>query len=55
MYDEEQKTWGVDLKKDNHELKTFIEDKDAELCLSGKQCVSLCIEIAQLKDNIKLL
>ena len=54
-YDEEQKTWIVDLKKDHRELRTFLEDGDAELCMEGKQCVSLGIEIAQLRDNIKLL
>ena len=54
-YDEEQQTWVVDLKKDHHELKTFLEDGDAELCMEGKQCVSLGIEIAQLRDNIKVL
>jgi hypothetical protein len=54
-YDETQKRWVVDLKKDDHELKTFLEPGDAELCLEGKQCVSLGIEISQLRDNIKKL
>ena len=54
-YDEAQKRWVVDLKKDHHELKTFLEPGDAEVCLEGKQCVSLGIEIAQLRDNIKKL
>ena len=54
-YDEKQKTWVVNLKKGRHELKTFLEDGDAEMCIEGKQCVSLGIEIAQLKENIKLL
>ncbi|MFC1515223.1 hypothetical protein ACFL7E_00535 [Thermodesulfobacteriota bacterium] len=54
-YDEAQKTWVVDLKKDHHELRTFLEDGDAESCMDGKQCVSLGIEIAQLRDNIKML
>ncbi|MBW1751943.1 MAG: hypothetical protein JRJ46_02310 [Deltaproteobacteria bacterium] len=54
-YNEEQKAWVVDLKKDHLELKTFLEDGDAESCLLGKQCVSLGIEIAQLKDNIAQL
>ena len=54
-YDEEQKAWIVQLKKDSHELKTFLEDGDAELCMLGKQCVSLGIEIAQLKGNIERL
>ena len=54
-YDQEQQTWVVDLKKDHHALKTFLEDGDAELCMEGKQCVSLGIEIAQLRDNLKLM
>jgi len=54
-YDEEQKSWVVNLKKDHLELKTFLEDGDATLCLEGKQCVSLGLEIAQLKDNIAKL
>jgi hypothetical protein len=51
-YDKDQKSWTVKLKKDHIQLKTFLEDKDAELCMEGKQCVSLGLEIAQLKDNI---
>ena len=53
IYDETQKAWVVDLKKDKYELKTFLEDNDAELCMIGKQCVSLGIEIAQLRANIE--
>lgn len=52
-YDEEQKAWTVKLKKDHMELKTFLEDQDAESCMEGKQCVSLGLEIAQLKANIE--
>lgn len=52
-YDDNQKAWVVDLKKDDQELKTFLEASDAELCLDGKQCVSLGIEIAQLKSSIE--
>ena len=43
--------WVVDLKKEHHHIKTFLENGDAELCLIGRQCVSLGIEIAQLKDT----
>jgi hypothetical protein len=52
-YDESQKAWTVDLKKDNQRLKTFLEDADAEKCLLGQQCVGLGIEIAQLRANIE--
>lgn len=51
-YDRQKKVWVVDLKKDNHELKHFLELSDAVACLENKQCVSLGLEIAQLKKNI---
>jgi hypothetical protein len=52
-YDEEKKAWIVDLKKDNHELKTHLEPEEADQCMDGKQCVSLGIQVAQLKANIE--
>ncbi|MFZ1955398.1 MAG: hypothetical protein WAU34_07875 [Desulfobacterales bacterium] len=51
-YDQDQNSWVVYLKKDKHELKTFLEDSDAERCLLGEKCVGLGIEIAQLRANI---
>lgn len=33
-------------------MKTFLEEGDAEFCLQGRQCVSLGIEIGQLRDTI---
>jgi hypothetical protein len=52
-FDDAQKRWVVDLKKDHHHLKTFLEEGDAEFCLAGKQCVGLGIEIAQLRSNLE--
>jgi len=52
-YDEEQGSWVVDLKKDNVELKTFLEPDEANQCMDGKQCVSLGMQIAQLRSNIE--
>lgn len=52
-FDEDQDTWVVDLKKNKFELKTFLEEGDAEKCMLGEQCVSLGIEIAQLRANIE--
>lgn len=52
-YDKEKKAWVVDLKKDKHELKTHLEPKEADDCMDGKQCVSLGIQIAQLRQNIE--
>ncbi len=51
-YDDANDRWTVYLKKDKKELKTFLEPGDADLCMEGKQCVSLGIEINQLKDSI---
>ncbi len=52
-YDETKKAWIVDLKKDNHKLKTHLEPEDANLCMDGKQCIGLGIQIAQLRSNIE--
>ena len=52
-FDKEKHVWLVDLKKDEHELKHHLEVPDADQCMEGKQCVSLGLEIAQLKKNIK--
>ena len=52
-YDAQQKTWVVHLEKDKRKLKTYLEDGDAEKCMGGIQCVSLGLEIAQLRTNIQ--
>ena len=52
-YDDAQKAWVVDLKKENHHLKTYLESEDANTCMEGKQCVSLGLQVAQLVSNIK--
>jgi len=52
-WDEAKKTWIVDLKRDDHELKTHLEPEDADGCMEGKKCVSLGLQIAQLKANIE--
>ena len=52
-WNDEKNTWVVDLKKDKHELKTHLEPEDTDGCMDGKQCVSLGIQIAQLKANIE--
>lgn len=52
-YDGGRNVWVVDLKKDQHELKTYLDLNDADTCMEGKQCVSLTLQISQLVDNIK--
>ena len=51
-YDQKQKRWTIWLKKDNHQLKTYLEPGEAELCLLGQQCIGLSFEVAQLKGNV---
>ena len=51
-FDPVKNVWIVDLNKDAHELRHHLEITDADLCMEGKQCVSLGLEIAQLKKNI---
>ena len=52
IHDEDKRVWVVDLKKEGHELKHYLEYTDADDCIDGKQCVSLGLEIAQLRKNI---
>ena len=49
-YDENQKSWMVYLKKGGRVVKHFLEKEDLDNCMEGKQCVSLGIEISQIKD-----
>lgn len=51
-FDTAKNCWVVDLKKGKHELKHHLESIDADACMEGKQCVSLGLEIAQLRKNI---
>lgn len=53
MYDKEKNVWVIDLKKGKFGLKHHLEIPDADACMEGKQCVSLGLEIAQLKKNIE--
>ena len=52
-FDEDQQRWVVNLQKELHHLKTYLDEGDAELCLLGKQCVGLSIEVSQLRDSIE--
>jgi len=54
-YDEAKKAWIVDLKKGELELKTHLELQEVDDCMEGKQCVSLGLQIAQLRANIEKL
>jgi hypothetical protein len=52
-FDDEKKAWVVDLVKDSHELKHYLDIPEANDCMEGNKCVPLGLEIAQLKKNIE--
>jgi hypothetical protein len=52
-FDADKNVWIVDLVKGSHELKHHLEIPDADDCMEGKQCISLGLEVAQLKKNIE--
>ncbi|ACN14104.1 hypothetical protein HRM2_09920 [Desulforapulum autotrophicum HRM2] len=49
-YDEDQKLWVLYLKKGDRKIKHFLEEEDLNKCMQGKQCVSLGLEVSQIKD-----
>ena len=49
-YDDDQKTYIVNMKKGQRKIKTHLETEDADTCMLGKQCLGLGIQIAQFKD-----
>lgn len=54
-YHTPQRAWVVKLKKDGHELKTFLEPSDADACMLDSKCIGLGIEVAQLRGNVERL
>ncbi len=52
-FSSDKNAWVVNLKKDKHSLKTYLELEDANVCMGGQQCVVLGIKISKLKNNIK--
>jgi len=52
-YDGKQQRWTVTLHKDGKTLKTYLSPGDAEMCMMGKECLGLAIEVTQLVDSIE--
>lgn len=48
-YDVSEQIWIVQLKKGDIELMTHLELEEAKSCMEGKQCVSLGLQVAELK------
>jgi len=45
--------WVVKLSKGDHRLHTLLDQKDAEACLEGTQCVYLGVQIGQFVKNFE--
>ena len=52
-FNEELKTYDVNLRKDVHELNTHLEIKDADECMDGRECVHPGVQLKEFIDNFK--
>jgi hypothetical protein len=52
-FEEAKNAWVIELHKDNHHLKHYLDLPEARQCMEGEQCVALGLDIAQLKKNIR--
>lgn len=50
-YDEKAHAWSVDFHQGKQHLRTFIEDTEADDCLEKDRCLSLALQIGQLRTN----
>jgi hypothetical protein len=53
-FSEEKNAYLVKFKKDNHELTTHLEKKDADECMDGVKCVYLGVQIGQFIKNFEI-
>ncbi len=52
-FDQEKNAWMLYIKKDDKEIRTHLEEKDAMECIKGKKCVYLGVQIGQFIDYCK--
>ncbi len=53
-FDEQKNAYIVKFKKEQHELITYLEKKDADDCMGGIKCVYLGIQIGQFVKNFEI-
>lgn len=53
-YDVDNHAWTVLLCEGGLRLKTFVEDIEADSCLTADRCIPLGLQIGQLKRNLEL-
>ncbi len=52
-FSEEKKAYVVQLKKDKHELETYLDKSDADECMDGYKCVHLGVRIGEFIKNFE--
>jgi hypothetical protein len=52
-FNEEKNAYIIDFKKDNQELTTHLEKKDADDCMNNIKCVYLGIQVEQFIKNFE--
>jgi len=52
-FDEEKNAWIISLKKDHHELDTYLDKSDADGCMEGHVCVYLGVKVGEFIDTFK--
>ena len=45
--------WVIKLAKGDHRLHTLLDQKDAQACIDGTQCVYLGVQIGQFVKNFE--
>lgn len=49
-YDDMEKSWVVYINRGNYQVKHFLPNEDADVCMLGQRCVGLGLEIAQFRN-----
>ncbi len=52
-FDDDENAWVIHLVKGEHELKTFLNKKDADECMNGIKCVYLGVQIGEFVHNFE--
>jgi predicted transport protein len=52
-FDKDKNAYVIKIKKDKHELTTFLDKPDADSCIEGKKCVYLGLHIAEFVKNFE--
>ena len=50
-FSEEKNSYIVKVKKDRHELETYLDKSDADECMNGVKCVRLGIKFGEFIEN----